>query len=79
MGSTSKEKMTLTRAEVVKRLQTLAEQIKQGTIMLENKKVEVPEKVRLEIKADREELEVELKWKAVSIEKATLPEGHVTH
>lgn len=78
-GGTGKEKLTLTRAEAVKRLQGLADQIKLGTIMLENKKVDVPEKVRLEIKADRDELEVELKWKELAAKEGKRPEGHVTH
>lgn len=67
MGSASKEKLDLARAEAVQRLLTLAVQIEQGALVLGGKTFSVPDQVHLEIKADGGELEIELKW-GVSVE-----------
>lgn len=58
-----KEKVSIARIEAVHRLQTLAKQIETGTVRLGDSSYKVPDQVRLEVKADRDELEIELKWK----------------
>jgi amphi-Trp domain-containing protein len=63
MTSPSKEKVSIARIEAVQRLQTLARQIETGTVRLGETLYKVPEQVRLEVKGERGELEIELKWK----------------
>jgi amphi-Trp domain-containing protein len=62
MAAPTKEKKSIARSEAVQRLQSLTKQIETGTFNLGDKSYKVPEQVRLEVKADREELEIELKW-----------------
>jgi amphi-Trp domain-containing protein len=62
MATPSKEKMSIARTEAVQRLQSLTKQIETGTFNLGDKSYKVPDHVRLEVKADKEELEIELKW-----------------
>jgi amphi-Trp domain-containing protein len=62
MATPSKEKMSIARTEAVQRLQSLTKQIETGTFKLGDKSYKVPDHVRLEVKADKEELEIELKW-----------------
>ncbi len=57
-----KEKSTVTRAEAVQRILTVLEQLRQGTVVLGNETLRIPEQVLLELEADGEELEIELKW-----------------
>jgi amphi-Trp domain-containing protein len=68
MGNPSKEKVRVARTEAVQRLQTLAKQLETGTIRLGGQTFQVPEHVGLEMKADRDEFDIELKWKAPAIE-----------
>lgn len=63
MATPTKENVSIARAEAVQRLQTLAKQIESGMFRLGETSYKVPEQVRLEVKADREELEIELKWR----------------
>ncbi len=63
MTSPNKEKVSIARVEAVQRLQTLARQIETGTVRLGETLYKVPEQVRLEVKGERGELEIELKWK----------------
>ena len=63
MGSASKEKTKLSRVEAVERLRALASQIEEGAILFGGEAIEVPEQVRLELKADSGDFEIELKWK----------------
>lgn len=63
MDTPSKEKTSIARTEAVQRLQTLAKQIEGGMVRLGDASYKVPEQVRFEVKADREELDIELKWK----------------
>ena len=63
MGRASKEEMKVVRAEAAERLRALATHIEQGLILLGREEFKVPEEVRLEIKADTDELDVELKWR----------------
>jgi amphi-Trp domain-containing protein len=62
MATPSREKTSIARMEAVQRLQNLTKQIETGMFNLGDKSYKVPEQVRLEVKADREELEIELKW-----------------
>ncbi len=67
MGTKPKEKMKLARTEAVERLRALANDLERGSIMLGDQAFSVPDEVRLEVKAEQDELEVELKWKAAAI------------
>jgi amphi-Trp domain-containing protein len=62
MPTPSKEKMSIARKEAVLQLQNLTKQIETGTFKFGDKSFKVPDHVRLEVKADKEELEIELKW-----------------
>jgi amphi-Trp domain-containing protein len=60
----TREKMLLPRAEVAQKLLALAGELERGAVVFQNRKIPVADHVRLEIKADADELEVELKWNA---------------
>jgi amphi-Trp domain-containing protein len=70
MGSASKSKQRLnvTRADAARRLQTLAKELEEGTLRLGDKTFPIPEQMRLSIKADSDELEIELKWVAADVQ-----------
>lgn len=62
MGIASKEKLKVARTEAVERLRALAGQLEHGLVHLGDIELRVPEEVRLEIKADSDELEIDVKW-----------------
>ena len=66
MGSASKEKVELARAEAAERLQALGTQLSEGTIRLGDASFLVPDHVALEIEADEDEFEIEIKWRHVA-------------
>ena len=66
MGDSSKEKLNLGRGDAAQRLHDLAEQLSHGTIRLGNQQFQVADQVRLEVKADKDELEIEVKWRPQS-------------
>lgn len=79
MGSARKEQSKVARAEAVQRLRALAGELERGKVVVGGKELEVPDHVRLEIKADRDELGIELEWgappRAPSIEEQTEEEA----
>ena len=60
LGQTHSEE--LTRAQAADRLVRIAEQLREGTVVIGDDTVAVPERVYLEIELEDGELELELKW-----------------
>jgi amphi-Trp domain-containing protein len=67
MGSARKEKLSLSRADAVQRLQRLARELDEGALHFRHEAFAVPDQVRLSIKAERGEFEIELKWEAPAV------------
>ena len=64
MDETSKKKeINLERAEVARRIHNLAEEVSRGTIRMGEKSIQVPDQVRIEMKAEKDEFDIELKWR----------------
>ncbi len=68
MGRASNEKMELSRDAAAQRLRTLAQQLEAGIVVLGDEAFAVPQDVHLEIKAGREELEIEIEWETAAEE-----------
>jgi hypothetical protein len=61
--SAMKEKAKLKRMDAVHRIEDLARQIEHGMVRLGDSSFIVPDDVRVAIKARRDELEIDLKWR----------------
>ena len=68
-----KEEIQVTRAEAVQRILTVLEQLQRGTVVLGDKTFRIPEQLVLELEADGQELEIELKWKPSATESEVAP------
>lgn len=63
-----KQEIPMTRAEAVQRIQALLEQLQKGSVVLGDKTFPIPEQLLLELEADDEEFEIELKWRPPAAE-----------
>jgi amphi-Trp domain-containing protein len=65
MGKHNKVKIQrhLSRDEAVQQLQALVQELSAGTLTISGHVVTVPDSVYLEIEAEENELEIELKWR----------------
>ncbi len=59
------EKTSMDRAQAVQRIRMLADQIELGIVLLGDHAYEIPDQVELELEAENDEFEIELKWKPI--------------
>lgn len=58
----SKERVDVSRTEAVQRIRALLDQLGQGSVTVGDRTFQVPEQIHLEMKAEADELDFELKW-----------------